>query len=603
MATDIEHGESRAETGRGDGAVRPSGHWRETLKDAPFFAASILFHSLLIFILGLITVAAGQARRAPVISLAEIVDLPDDFIPPRAEDVEAIADPGSAESLGAAPAVAESDLPDIEMEDVDQIALRAPIASGDTVDSSASMEHAMKRYGHSEAGSLSGAVDLFAVETLNSIEKGTTNVVFLVDESPSIVRNDLPIVQKRMASYFKWMRLELKERYADRGRWAIISFGKKAQVRQDLTKDLDKVEEGFSRVVEDRTGVESLLDAVDLCMSRYGGKAKYLLIAAVTDEVGDDTRDDKALERSIRAMQSGGARFFCFGREANWGLNMVRVKIEMTVDGKKKEFDCPADMGPECPRDEYPADNWAWNGGLPMPMNFGSGFGMYALNRMVQETRGMYFLLNRQSNWDMDRMVAYYRPDYCSRAEYDEICARSPLRSHVRKCWNDMHRCPGFGSWSKSDDMRKTAGDLRRHLGALDEDLAILDRILASAPSDKVSPKRWAAHGQLARACLLAQLHNCTALEAAIMPWTDQNQVKVPINKEIVAAGGSPIIPPHAKQRLEALRENVFKACNQVIADHPKTPWAEMAAYVRGCLQYYNFEVRDRPQEWKWVPI
>jgi len=474
--------------------------------------------------------------------------------------------------------------------------------------------------------------ELFTVVTLHSMQegKGKTLVVLLIDRSASISYGDLPTVIKRMDQYFEEFNRSLALRIEDVGRWMVVSYGEKPKVECEPTFNIEDFKAALRKVEPDRSGKENLGAAVEFVLDNYQkGDYKHILIAAITDEAGDDIQDPVALERIIGELKEKKARFYVFGCESSFCARDKRVSIPLAqLKGKDlAEYQAYADAtrqkienlriegfakgGPECPLPElWWGENWdtwpQWGGTLD---NIPSGFGMYGLNRMALSSGGIYLLLKPESNYDVERFHASYQPDMCSVATYKKRIEESPLKKELVAIWQELGKC------YLECDLRdaKTVEDvLKKSLDARQYCIASIQRLnaLLNSPETARSPNpgRWLAHGDVT----LAELHRLRFMlgqyhEVIRREWERQGK-KLPEGKRFVVQRGKVpddfvapdgfVGPDAAKQEYDAALQYI----QVVIERHKGTPWEVLAKRLQEGICPWKCVVADLPLSYKQEP-
>lgn len=566
-----------------EGSIGVFGGARQFLKDSPFWIVSIALHVVVFIILAAFIMAPPVKQKPRVLLNVEEVEVTKEIQPMvrednLAENTTAAAASGfqTAETLQSA----MSETKDVQVEALDVMGIRSVMKSGSRGEfDGTGNDQGLNLIGQTGVASLQGAVDQFAIETLNSISKGQTLVILLIDESRSIVNKDLPIIVQRMDHYFKQISLNLRPDQMTRGHWAVISYGAKPTLRGPPSSDLEQTKAALRRVEVDASGDENVLAAVNYALDQYGGKAKYTLIAALTDEIGSDTGNSNLLEATIARLRKYGARFYVFGREANFGNPYQEVEVEF--GGKK--YRSPADMGPESPRDELWRDpiHGAW--WQADSRNLPSGFPMYALNRMCLATDGIYFLLEAQSKYDERKLYALYYPDSVSRARYDAMMKENPLRRELAETWTKMGQLSFQWDFRKVDQVDKAMDSAEKNAAWCYKQAVELRRLKLSTPPEGRNWTRWMAHADVTVAQLLRLRHMYSQYRWALMDFK-ATQKTIPENKRLICIGvntGGQV--RGGRQGVQDV-EDTKAAIQYAFDQHKGTPWETLCRRLSGAV-------------------
>jgi hypothetical protein len=471
-------------------------------------------------------------------------------------------------------------------------------------------------------------VDQFAVITINAIKDGRTLVVLLIDRSASIVYRDLPKVTERMETYFEAVDKNLTTGIRDRGRWVVYSYGKKAHQMGEASANLTYIQNQLRGVTVEKGGRENVGAAVMEVLDRHGNSGyKHMLLAVMTDEIGDDLKDPKILESVIDRLQGSRARFFVFGYESIFCTRAKLVRIKPSaMKGKLREnyqafaaergkklselhaLEFYSDGGPESPRQElWWSKGWKrhfrhrWGGRFP---NIHAGFGMYTLNRIALATRGKYFLLRVESEYDADKLYGKYKPDICSVPKYLSRRQKYPLRRELQDAW--MH----IGAWQVNHHLHNEKQvNANLHKAAKGRKYckykaAQLENMLDRLPRKDPRWGRWEAHAHITIAELkrfrfmLGQYH--TVLSRAYREVRREHRRIPKGHRLIVHKGTAPqYFVPDRGPAYEAAKTEYQAAMayfEKVIREHSNTPWETMAKHIKNRVFPYRCGLHKIPK-------
>ena len=601
-------------TGQGH-AVFEENPFTNFIRNSPFLFISVVVHIVVLMLLALVTASEARPVRKRVAIVVEEYEIPEE-IPPLVRE-ENLFESGGGGPAGAGAMGTESfeaavsNTTEHTAERINILGITAPAGMGTDGDFAGEGGEGWDLAPGTGSGEgIEGAVDQFAIITINSMMRGETLVVLLVDRSRSIIYDDLPLVIKRMDHYFKEIEDHVPAGLEDRGRWVVVSYGRNPTFVCKPSRDLAYVQNALASVAVDVSGQENIGRAIDVILDRFGGAGyKYLLIAAMTDEAGDDIYDPRVLESVIKRMRQAGARFFVFGYESRFSARKKQIVFKLDPAllrgadrAAVKGFEGRtvygwADAGPECPRPElWWSSNWhnwhVWGGDLH---NIPSGFGMYGLNRMVLATNGIYFLLQIESNWDQEKMYSRYAPDICSVFDYDRRLAAHPLRRELKTVWSEL------GHLQLSSDLR-TANQIDNALKKSYEGREFCIRHAASLRKTLKTCEpighnwgRWEAHADLTIAELLRFRFMLGQYHAAVQQAWNKVGRKMPPNHHLVLGRGQApqdfVGPQGAKDEYDAALHYI----DEVVLKHSGTPWGMFGSRLRGSLFPWKGNVVQHP--------
>ncbi len=306
-----------------------------------------------------------------------------------------------------------------------------------------------------------GAVDRLTFELLQSLEERPTLVVWLFDQSGSLHRTRNEIRERFNTIYDQLGIVERSGGKAFRRKTtevplltSIIGFGQDVKLyTEEPIYDLAEIKATVDSIPVDTSGTEKVFTAVELAADQYikfrknradNGPLRNVILVVVTDERGDDIN---RLESSISLCRKWGMPVYVIGVPAPFGREHTLVKY---VDPDPKYDQTPqwaqVDQGPESLMPELVKVGFSAN--FQDEPVIDSGFGPYGLTRLCYETGGIYFTVhpNRNVNRQIRQheieayaadmsyffdpsVMARYRPDYLSPADYQKRVKESPLRT------------------------------------------------------------------------------------------------------------------------------------------------------------------------------
>ena len=341
-----------------------------------------------------------------------------------AELTEPAAAMGSEVSVEREVVMTEVELADLKFEPSDLMAelpgrvVRSEVATG----------------GLREATSVEGATGGIVGDILGELAKGNLLVVWLFDQSISLV-DDRQRVAVKLAELFE----QTEARASESGHTlqnAAVAFG--AQVRQMVppSEATQRIVKAVSQVPTDESGFERVFSAISWAAEKYAKRSDArVMIVVWTDESGDDMDQ---LEKTLAVCLKRNVSVSVVGPSAILGRREGTHSWVHQPTGRV--FQLSVMRGPDCALPErlllpywWPTGgpngrsvSFTWNRGRSgnFPPWYGgeqleglaSGMGPYALTRLALETGGTYTIFDRpldRGPFRLDRMRPY-APDYSS---------------------------------------------------------------------------------------------------------------------------------------------------------------------------------------------
>jgi hypothetical protein len=302
----------------------------------------------------------------------------------------------------------------------------------------------------------------------------------------------------------------------------------------------------------------------------------------VTDESGDDGAD---VEEARQALKRNKIPLYVIGRQSLFGYPFAHHRYEDPVT--RDVYHPLIRRGPETADLEL----YQWDGLYDRWDEQPSGFASYELARLTKESGGIYFVLpseefmrvrHREQAYSITQLKEYL-PEYDNRLTYTEKRTASPLRQTlhaiVLQGRNFIYRRdfpvehPALVQAALEEGQK--AGI---KLTAL---LEIQDRLeKLKMARDREPEKRWQAHYDLMLAQTVAfevKAYEYRALMASIVknPPSPKAQPRPDLMITwVVDHAREPLAPQSETAKKYAEAERLLK---DVIAKHPKTPWADLA--------------------------
>ena len=457
-----------------------------------------------------------------------------------------------------------------------------------------------------------GAIDRLTQEILLSLEERPTLVVWLFDQSGSLVRQR-ETIRKRFGRIYN--ELGIIESQGNRAFHktmtdepllsVVIGFGATVtMITPRPTSDLNELRTSIASIQRDGSGVENVFQAISLAAERYrklrrinpktGEPTRNVLLIVFTDEVGNDQH---LLDPTVNLCRDQEMPVYVIGVPAPFGR--VRTSVKW-VDPDPNYDQTPqwgtVDQGPESLRPERLKLRMI---GSP-DYAIDSGFGPFALTRLCYETGGIYFAIhpNRDTNRSLRRgeteafsayfrsffspdVMRRYRPDYVSAAEYQQRLTASPMRSALVKAaqtsWVASLSRPRTRFVVQSEaafvnqltEAQKAAAKLEPKINLIYQQLQMGEK---SRPTE--TTPRWQAGYDLAMGRALAAKVRTESYNAVLATAKQGMKFKTGENNTWTLAPDNDITTGsqtrnHARKAREYL--------TNIVEQHPNTPWAMLA--------------------------
>jgi len=431
------------------------------------------------------------------------------------------------------------------------------------------------------------ALDQLAREILRHLKDHKLTVVWLFDESTSMQDDQKTIIQKfdRVSSELK-VNVESNKKSAGALNHAIVGFGQGIDYVLDKPhQDIDQIGRAIKHLKIDPTGVENTMRAIRDVVEHYANlirKDRKLVIVLVTDESGDDGAD---VEEARQALKKYKVPLYVIGRQSLFGYPFAHHRY---IDPVTKDVYHPLiRRGPETADVEL----YQWDGLYDRWDEQPSGFAPYELARLTKDSGGIYFVLpseefmrirQREQAYSITQLKEYL-PEYDPRMTYVEKRSSSPLRQLMHaivvegKAFLYRRNFP-----IESPELVKAAMEEGEKAGVkLNVLLEVQKRLEAMAKTREREPeKRWQAHYDLMLAQTIAFQVKAYEYRALMMSIVKSPPVpKGQVNSDLMITW----VVDHSKKPLASRNETAKKYAeaerllNQVIARHPKTPWADLA--------------------------
>jgi hypothetical protein len=472
-----------------------------------------------------------------------------------------------------------------------------------------------------------GALDRITQEILLSLEERQTLVVWMFDQSASLLRQRAEILDRFDNVYRELGQLQADgaEAFKNHGDQPlltqVVAFGNRNNLMiPGPTADIERIKQAVRAIEVDESGIENVFQAVVNTCREYMGLARVdrmtgdrqrnVMIVILSDECGDDI---EFLDEAVDLCKKGQIRVYTIGVPAPFGRENTYVKwIDPDPNFDQQVQWAPVRQGPESYLPER--INLHFTERIEEEGLIDSGFGPFGLTRLSYQSGGMYFTVhpNRKINgervpqWQTATYSAYlsrffdpavmrpYRPDYVSVGQYlnqvRQNKAREALVTAARQSRLQPLMPPSL-RFPKFDEAQfvNSVSQAQRAAAVLEPRIDRLAQILLAGEKDRQREVelRWRAGYDLALGRVLAVKIRAESYNAMLAMAKTSLQFENPQNNTWVLSPADTILTGSQAEKTAA-KARVY--LERVVAEHPDTPWALLAA-----------EELKTPIGWKWT--
>jgi hypothetical protein len=580
--------------------------------DTPAWAVSLVIHVAVLLALAVagLNVVARPAKPITVIETPleeerEILEIPREVVLNEVPQIEvgseSVGGFESAESL--AEQVSEVSVVAVEVPDVmgDDLAIE-PV---DEPAAGADLSELVLSKGDSGLGETgaSGAVDRLTLEIAASLEQRSTVVCWVFDQSVSLAGQRQEIAS-RLERVFDELGVTRAARSNDL--WNLVyGYGQRVTpVVDQPTREVDRVVAAIEAIPVDESGLEMTFTAIAEAAKKAkqvrlsGLDRRNVMIIVFTDEVGNDEQHADAVAAFCRAQ---AMRVFVVGVPAPFGRRQVRMKfVEFDPRYAADEQWAVVEQGPESLYPEF-VDVRPPNA-PDEPVD--SGFGPFSLSKLCAETGGIYFAVhaNRAARGrvgdsataPMASQLRYffdpevmrgYRPDYLPQAQVDRMLAANQAKAALVVAAKAARLSPMESptmQFPREDDGKlvQRLSEAQKKAAVLEPKIDHLYGILSAGVPDRakiaVDEKRWQAGFDLALGRVLALKVRTNAYNILLAQAKSGMKFKDPRNDTWLLRPSEDV--SQAGSQTERLAKQAIELLQRVVAEHPGTPWAQLAA-------------------------
>jgi hypothetical protein len=605
--------------------------------DSPAFIVSLVAHLGIVIALGLVPLVLPDNQVTLTLTTTEPEEVEEELQIPQefafsdqpADEVGANSVSGDAVALSMAPVISEvSAIPNhLEPQTTDsnvhiEINNAIQVATGLHYNQNLAVKGAA---GEGTTGA-EGAIDRLTHEILLSLEERKTLVVWMFDQTASLIpqRNAIHDRFDRIYQELGIIEAAGNEAFAKHEDKpllsSIVAFGSGVHlVTKEPTDNLSELKQAVKELPNDDSGQESVFTAIHEAARHYAEfryttelqpkPERNVMLVVFTDEAGSDA--NKA-EETIKMCRRWAMPVYVVGVPAPFGRRETQMKwVDPDPKFDQTEQWGVVEQGPESLLEERLKMSFSGSKEDDEPID--SGFGPYALTRLCFETGGIYFAVhpNRNVTREVSRretaafsahmshffdpeVMRKYRPDYVSVGEYQKRVSQNRARKALIDAAANSVRINPMENptlrFVKSDEgaFANALSTAQQGAAALEPKINMLYELLRQGEADreKETVLRWQAGYDLAMGRTLAvkvrtETYNAmlAAAKRGLKPKDPKNNTWVLEPSEEISVGSQ-----YAK-----LAERAKMYLNRVVKDHPDTPWAMLAAR----------ELKD-PLSWSW---
>lgn len=603
-----------------------------------FWIVSLAFHLVVIVFLAKIIMPVEETKTVNLTVDDPVTEVMEEEIPPvlefdefLTEEIGADGDDGFEAAAAQAPTidVTNEDPIDLQMTEREVGPL---ITDNDFFEATAEnlSSVAVKGSVGNSVKAASGAVDRITQEILLSMEERNTVVVWMFDQSASLMRQREEILTRFDRIYEELGMIEESGHKAFAGEdqpllTQVYSFGVKVnKLLPKPSNKLTEIKSAVEKIERDTSGIENVMEAVTVATKAHSNFRKTdrttgepkanVMIIIVSDEAGDDV---EKLDDTIKVCNNLQMPIYVIGVPAPFGRPETKVKW---VD-PDPEFDQSAQwaivsQGPESILPErLQLDFTGTFDDLDM---IDSGFGPFHLTRLAYETGGIYFAVHpnrttarRVKKWETKNYSAHlqyfyepdimrrYRPDYVSAQTYkmrvSDNKARRALVTAAQFTTTGQLESPVL-RFEKLDEARfvRSVSTAQQGSALITPAVNRLYEMLRSGESERpeeVSP-RWQAGYDLAMGRAIAAKVRAESYNAMLALIKTKLKFDPPKNKDTPQNNTWILEPADVIETGSQDAKLLAKAkmyLNRVVDEHEGTPWAMLAK-----------RELETPIGWKW---
>jgi hypothetical protein len=439
------------------------------------------------------------------------------------------------------------------------------------------------------------ATDRVGWEIVDGLEARPTLAIWLFDRTPAAAQARANVVDRFHAVYEGFDKLKKDGNKAfEEGKdgppllTAIAAFGKTCEFLNPEPTDDPAVLNRCLGSINDEEGAANTFAAIKKVINEYASyrttKHRSIVLTVVSDQRG---ADDSKVDELVPLLEKYAISLYVIGVPSPLGRDGALTS--QAAPGSKH----PPQVGPESLAKEMVAIDF--DGVSFSKEMFDSGFGPFALSRLCKVSGGSYLMVRASSNnkrgnfsnigverFDA-KVMAKYAPDYVSQAEYDSLLSENKCRAALHKV--AMEEPIELGNTSglittfvKQDEatLKRECDKAQQSVARIEPKLRPLYATLSAAESDrpKLTGARWQAEYDLAMGRVLGARARYEGYNTAIAQIKQGKRPGKPTDSIWTMV---PSASFSSDSTIDKLVKQSRKYLEQVVKDHPETPWAFMA--------------------------
>ena len=367
---------------------------------------------------------------------------------------------------------------------------------------------------------------------------------------------------------------------------AIIGFGRGFDIiLKKPTIEIDDISRSIKKLPIDMTGDENTMQAITHAVESYSGiigKDRKMLLVLVTDESGDD---GSYIEEARQALKKYKVPLYVIGRQSLFGYPFAHHVYKDPVTGDI--YHPVIHRGPETADVEV----YQWDGLYDRWDEQPSGFAPWELARLTSESGGIYFLLpseefmrlrQREQLYSTSQLKEY-RPEYDNRTVYFQNRTASELRRSLYQIITETKTMVYRRDFpiDHAELLQAAAQEREKATEKLNILLKVQEHLeKLKSLRDRETERRWQAHFDL----ILAQTVAFQIIAFEYRALMDEIIQKRPVPKKPPSPDLAVTWVVDHSQQPKASKDMTAKKyaearrlLEDVIAKHPRTPWADLA--------------------------
>ena len=453
------------------------------------------------------------------------------------------------------------------------------------------------------------ATDRVGWEIVDGLEARPTLAIWLFDRTPMASKNRAAVMARFRAVYQGFDQLKKQGHDAFKESkdgppllTAVAAYGKTCELFNPDPSDDPFVLNRCLDSVVDENGPVNTCAAIKRVINEFASyrtaKQRSLVLTIVSDQRGDDVSKADEL---VPLLEKYAVTLYVIGAPAPLGRD-GSLSLTPAMGSDK-----PLQLGPESAGKEMIAIDFE---GVPFSKEMiDSGFGPFALSRLCKVSGGSYLMVrgssdNKRGNfsgfgierWEDSKLAAKYAPDYVSQAEYEALLNENKCRMALHNAAMlepiELGNSSGLlTTFVKQDEatLKRECDKAQQSVARIEPKLRPLYAALSAGESDrpKLTGARWQAEYDLAMGRVLGARAKYEGYNTAIAQIKQGKRPGKPTDS-IWTMVPAPTFSTDSS--IDKLVKSSRKYLEQVVKDHPGTPWQRLAQ-----------RELDTPNGWEWI--